>query len=282
MANGKAGPDIEHKPLPAQQRFERLIERVLTSTSDQPGVFETAVPPTGAIYLNCLVRGRVHFRFRSGARAEAPDLYFGGQLLKEMPQCRITTPLTVAGLKFTATGFHRLFRVDASRLTDRIMPLDDIDARLAAALRRALAPVQHADEAAEIMQDALAEKRSAGPAPGLAATAAGHIERTAGRLDVAELAETCAASPRHLRRVFSREVGVSPKAYAKIVQLNTVVAALRTGEAGAVHDLALAHGYYDQAHFARDFSRLVGSNPGAFLASREAFLEMFLGRNGES
>jgi len=279
MATEKATPEIQHISLPAQDRFEGLIERVLTSTAQDPGVVEIVVPPTGSIYLNALTRGQLEIRLSDGVQTETPDLYLGGQLLREMPQARITTPLSLAGLQFTATGFYRLFQLDASQLTDRITPLEAIDGQLAAALRDALAAVGRGEEAADIMQETLAIKLPSASPPELAAKAAGQIERKAGRIGMTELAGACDVSPRHLRRVFSREVGVSPKSYAKTIQINTVVAALQSGETGAVHDLALAHGYYDQAHFTRDFSRLVGSNPSKFLASREAFLEMFLGRN---
>lgn len=211
MATGRSGPEIQHQPLPAQNRFDGLIQRVLTSNSDDPGVFETAVPPTGAIYLNALMRGHADFRFRGGARSEASDLYIGGQLLKEMPQARVTAPFTMAGLQFTATGFYRLFRVDASRLTDRVTPLEAIDRRLTAVLRVALATARHdGEEAARIMQQTLASELPAPLAPGLAAMAAGHIEQESGRIDIAELAEVCGVSTRHLRRVFSREIGVPP------------------------------------------------------------------------
>jgi methylphosphotriester-DNA--protein-cysteine methyltransferase len=128
------------------------------------------------------------------------------------------------------------------------------------------------------MQDALVDHLPAPRPAGLADRATGIIDQRKGRIDISELADALAVTPRHLRRVFARDVGLSPKSYAKTVQLNEIVAVLHSGEEGAMHDLALAHGYYDQSHFVRDFTRRVGNNPGAFLSGRDLFLEMFLGR----
>lgn len=270
--------DIVHKPLAAQSRFSGLIVRVLSSTSDESGIFEMPVPPSGSIYLNAMLCGRADFRLSDNVSVEAPSLYFGGQLVKEMPLARIETPLVLVGLQFTATGFYRLFGADASRLTDAIVPLSAVAPRLAERLQGVLDAAAAIEETARVMQGTLAEMLPDPAAPGLGDEVASRIERCSGRIEISELAESCGVTPRHLRRVFAREVGISPKSYAKIVQLNEVVSVLQSGESRATHELALAHGYYDQSHFVRDFSRLVGSNPGRFLSSRDLFLDMFLGK----
>lgn len=271
-------PAVLHDSLPAGKPLSGLVHRILTSVATEPGTFEIPLPPTGSIYLNALIRGKATFRFSDGTHAHAPKFYIGGQLLREIPIARIQTPLLLVGLQFSATGIHRLFRIDASKLTDRMTPLDVVDGELARYLSDALENVDRSAEAAKILQDILAGQLPNALAGGLAARAATRIEAQGGHIDVAELAESCGVTPRHLRRVFSREVGISPKAYAKTIQLNAVISALQSGEMDAMHQIALKHGYYDQAHFIRDFSRLVGNNPTDFLASRDPFLEMFLGR----
>lgn len=53
--------------------------------------------------------------------------------------------------------------------------------------------------------------------------------------------------------------------HAKIVQINTVIAALMADDTRRLQSLALDHGYDDHAHFVRDFQRFVSLNPSSFL-----------------
>jgi methylphosphotriester-DNA--protein-cysteine methyltransferase len=74
-----------------------------------------------------------------------------------------------------------------------------------------------------------------------------------------------------LERRFRRAVGASPKQLAAIVRLRRAVA-LRAG-APTLGELALEAGYYDQAHFNRQFTAMLGAAPGAFLTRVEYCME---------
>jgi transcriptional regulator GlxA family with amidase domain len=66
-------------------------------------------------------------------------------------------------------------------------------------------------------------------------------------------------SERQLERRFERVVGLTPKRYAALLRFERAVAALRTGV--ALGTVAIEAGYYDQAHFNRDFRRFAGTTP---------------------
>ena len=69
-----------------------------------------------------------------------------------------------------------------------------------------------------------------------------------------------AVSPRHLRRLFAQCVGISPSDY---MRLGRFVDALHLLNAPQPRLTTIAHkaGYYDQAHFCRDFRHFVGMTP---------------------
>jgi AraC-like DNA-binding protein len=77
--------------------------------------------------------------------------------------------------------------------------------------------------------------------------------------------------------MFGKIVGLSPKQYCKVIQFNAVFDAINKGNAKEIHDLALKHGYYDQAHFIHDFKMRLGQSPQAFFKSRHYFLRHYLG-----
>jgi transcriptional regulator GlxA family with amidase domain len=91
------------------------------------------------------------------------------------------------------------------------------------------------------------------------------LEGTGGGVAVAELCRELRCSGRHLAARFGEEVGLPPKAFARVLRFERATALLRDGHApGAV---AAACGYYDQPHLNREFHALAGRTPASFAAS---------------
>ena len=73
---------------------------------------------------------------------------------------------------------------------------------------------------------------------------------------------------RSLERLFWEHVGISPGSYARIHRI-TKAARLIGGPNGPnALDFALDHGFYDQAHFNRDFKEIVGLSPSEYRKSQ--------------
>ncbi len=87
-------------------------------------------------------------------------------------------------------------------------------------------------------------------------------------LTVGEVAQRHGCTPRRLQRLFAHYVGVGPKWVLARYRMHDVVAALDAGYDGTLTDLAVRHGWYDQAHFTRDFTALVGVTPGRYRDGR--------------
>lgn len=68
-------------------------------------------------------------------------------------------------------------------------------------------------------------------------------------------------STRTLQRLFKRYIGVSPKWVIDRYRMIDAVEALNRGDSPDLADLAYRLGYFDQAHFTRAFSALVGRPP---------------------
>jgi AraC-like DNA-binding protein len=94
-----------------------------------------------------------------------------------------------------------------------------------------------------------------------------------GQLSIERLAASHGVSYKRLERVFARDVGLSPKHFARVARVQRALELATTQPRAPLARLAAESGYADQAHFTREFSRLIGLPPRAFLASRFAVFE---------
>ncbi len=102
------------------------------------------------------------------------------------------------------------------------------------------------------------------PEPDPVVTAAVNtILDAAGKIRAAEVASQCGLGVRQLQRRFREDVGLTLKEFARIRRLRTAVIRLLLEDAEN-HDVFFNSGYFDQAHFNRDFSMVVGTNPSVF------------------
>lgn len=83
---------------------------------------------------------------------------------------------------------------------------------------------------------------------------------------VGQVAQRHHVSERTLQRIFDHYVGVSPKWVLARYRMHDAVADLDAGYDGHLADLAASLGWYDQAHFTRDFVELVGEPPHRYRA----------------
>ena len=90
---------------------------------------------------------------------------------------------------------------------------------------------------------------------------------TGGAVPVAELVREAGWSRRHFARRFATAAGLTPKAFARVLRF--VRAKDLLGRPGlSLAEIALDAGYYDQAHFNRDFREFAGCTPTELLARR--------------
>lgn len=72
---------------------------------------------------------------------------------------------------------------------------------------------------------------------------------------------------RSLQRLFQKYVGIGPKWVIKRYRMHEAVAQAQTGASINWAELAVELGYFDQAHFIRDFRALVGKTPADYVRS---------------
>jgi AraC-like DNA-binding protein len=103
------------------------------------------------------------------------------------------------------------------------------------------------------------------------------LRRTGGRIAVRDLAHHVGWGERHLLDRFRRDVGLTPSQVARVVRFDLARRRLfgtaRSGALPCLADLAADHGYFDQAHLAREFRDLAGCSPTRLLAEELRFVQ---------
>jgi AraC-like DNA-binding protein len=97
------------------------------------------------------------------------------------------------------------------------------------------------------------------------------LMRAGGTTRVSDLAAQTGWSARHLTSRFRTEIGLTPKAAARVIRFHRTRQLLIrqvavAGRETKLADLAATCGYFDQAHLAREFRALAGCPPSQWLA----------------
>lgn len=89
-----------------------------------------------------------------------------------------------------------------------------------------------------------------------------------GDLSVNELCTEVGVNERRIQRIFSEQIGISPKRFILNIKLHSFLSLLREKSHSSLTELSLEAGYYDQAHLIREFRKTIGLNPSSYLKTQ--------------
>lgn len=167
---------------------------------------------------------------------------------------------TVVGARFHPGGFAARFEHDASAYTGQTVPVGDLFG----------APLHVDDDrdcAAAQLDDAIGAHRGQ-PDPTYRAlrTLLDTIGDDADVRRVEQVVERAPWSARTTQKVFKRYVGVPMKWVLCRYRLQRAALDIETHPGIDLAELAVRHGWYDQAHFSNDFRSMLGCAPGEYAA----------------
>ncbi|HEY3561333.1 MAG TPA: AraC family transcriptional regulator [Kribbella sp.] len=182
-----------------------------------------------------------------------------------------------AGVEFTPWG---LAAFGLPTLVDEVLELTDwVGQEAVDGLVTELRAVPFGLERAERLAGFLVARLTDTDVQPVVVEAVRAIDELRGQVAVADVVRRCATSYSTLYRLFRRGVGIGPKQYAEIIRYYHFVGALLGGPADAAATLSALHGYYDQAHAARDFKRYTGMSASSFRAVQNGIAALMHGRS---
>ncbi|MEV7069593.1 AraC family transcriptional regulator [Streptomyces sp. NPDC093990] len=185
-------------------------------------------------------------------------------------------------VEFTPLGAYRLFGMPMSELTNLTVEIRDVLGPDAGVLVERMAATSDWAARFDLLDAALLARLEHGPRP---APEVGHawqlLAGSAGALPIARIADEVGWSQGYLTRRFTQQVGLTPKASARVLRFRHAVALLGRG-AASLAEISMACGFYDQAHLNREFRAIAGTTPGQMVASRRVEGAVALSRSADS
>ncbi len=170
------------------------------------------------------------------------------------------------GIRFRLGGSGAFLRVKAADLNNCVLPLSDLLGDAVLNLETQLAGASF-ERRVGLLTTWLQPERDH-PSRGAQSIeqASLLIEKSCGLITVDALCAQLDITPRHIERLFVQHVGLNPKLACRIVRFSHAVERLRHRPNVAWAEFSLRCGYYDQAHFIRDFREFAGMTPGEYRA----------------
>ncbi len=172
-------------------------------------------------------------------------------------------------IRFLPGGFLHFFDSALYNFTDQIIPLEIISGKEERSLTEQLFLENHIENQIRLLERHLEHLLKINDRKDPVVNNAIHnILTNKGNIKISELSRIVHISKRQLRRKFERWVGVSPKAFCRIIRFRSILRTLRNNSKCDLLSIALDGGYYDQSHFIHEFNSYYGLNPSEFLKSK--------------
>ena len=171
------------------------------------------------------------------------------------------------GTKFRPGAFRQFTAIGAADLVGRVVSVEEAfsagdGAALTAAVNAQSPDLEPMIEAVEAFLRA--RRAPADPAGELLQEIVADMLVAPSGITVKEIARHYGMSTRALQRLFRSHVGVGPKWVLRRYRLQEAAERIAAGEVDDLASLALDLGYFDQAHFNRDFRSMVGRAPSEY------------------
>ncbi len=275
-------PDIV-QPIPVPDALQPFFRRALIARKDLSEEMKVLVRGTGYCYLSWIQSGRwraavdgaLVFDSDKDGRVLLTGQVFDGdvQVWFAGNYCHIFT-------EFTAVGQYAFLGVSGQKTYQKAVNPCQLVPSLGPSLTELESLTAHnltPENIARIFFDCLAHHTPVHTVPDHVALLVSEIEATNGNITLKDLVEESDVSERKSRDDFTRIVGLTPKRFARLFQINAALGALLDLGETRLADLAAEHGFSDQAHMTRSFGDFLGKSPVKFVEDIEPTLREFVG-----
>jgi len=179
---------------------------------------------------------------------------------------------SMMGAHFRPGGIAALLGFPSDQLAAQVVELDDVWGLEAWAWRDRLMEAPEPKAKFKVLETWLLERLNAPERSDISARRVASALRQFNDQpefpDIRGTAEGLNISHKHLIQEFRKTTGLAPKLYCRIQRFQRVLAEINRRKQIEWASIAVSCGYFDQAHFIRDFTAFSGLNPSAYIRHR--------------
>jgi AraC-like DNA-binding protein len=213
--------------------------------------------------------------FEDGTSIIQPASFVFGQITKFIE----ISPTGVSGIvaaRFFPDGLAPFLPVPIVALENKAVPVADLFGEEGKLTEERIFSAISLHERVKIIEEFLLSRlRSPQTIDSITKSCIVEIFQSHGQLGMAELAGKMNITRRNLERRFSSVIGMSPKQLSKVIRLQATLKMLQQKQFTSLTSLAYENGYYDQAHFIKDFKDFTGISPKLFFAENLQLSNLF-------
>lgn len=267
--------NLDFRPPPAM--LQPFVRRFIASDYELASRLVFRTWPTGHIYLIWFFGPLRNYGVVIDGKAQALDesLWLAGQTEYHEVSVSISERTSAVVCELAPQAFWRLFGRPGRWLTGRTCLASELVGPLARSVLEGT-PSECETCLARMIAFLTQVSEGARPADEAIARALSCMEANHGRIGIGKVAAHAGVSPRHLTRRFTDVIGLSPKFYTRVLQINQVIDLLFMAGTDTVAGLAQDAGFYDQSHLNRAMKLFFAEGPTAFLKSDHRLFRTFL------
>lgn len=149
-----------------------------------------------------------------------------------------------------------VFGVEINSLREGILATKDVDAKILCAEKWLLTKIRKTESIPEaVVQYAIEE-----------------TFRNPHSANMKAISDKTGYSQQHFINLFKKHVGLSPKQHQRIVRFNKILIEIEKTQSVDWARLSIDYGYFDQAHFIKDFKKFSGFSPQKYLFEKGEFI----------
>jgi AraC-like DNA-binding protein len=250
-------------PHPALQKAVRLFEERRVDLGS--AVLAWPVPARPHQILDIHLAQPYTVRINGGPAKSTPETFIVGPQTRPRARIFLSGRVHVFTILFQPAGLNQLTGIDMRSLVNESHATTDVFGRSGLELAdviRAARDFSDRVRAAERWLDArLSSRASFDEVINIASSL---LVATSGQIRIDDLVRRSRLSASQFQRRFANQVGITPKSYGRLIRFDKILVTRRNAPERSWTNILHDFGYFDQAHFIREFQMFAGISPTGF------------------
>lgn len=266
---------MDYKIFSPNDKLLRYIKRYWSLESQDNSVphSKERIFPDGCIEL-IFNYGAIFVTYNAKDEAEEqPKNFIHGQL-KKFIEVQGMGKVGVFSIRFQPAGLQPFVDFDISKLTGIFTEVSEIwiDGTI---LEEKMEVCKNNEERIAVIENFLETKLKDAANNDTVEFCVNEIIKSDGMIAIEKLSDDLKIGKRHLERLFLSSVGLSLKLFSRIIRFNNTLQLIENKDFRNFTNVAHDGGFYDQAHFIKDFKEFTGLNPKQYFSENLEMAKYF-------